>query len=345
MFIVIARVLVKHSKKKLENMKGDKEREQKKRAKGIMKALISIISVMLMFGLSWFFGAFTVGELAPFFGGLFIIFNTTQGFMLFVFFCVIGTDAREEWKNLLTCYRYRQKKNLSGPISSTSNSYSRGSTWKGRRRHRGKQRMDDTALTSDGRTSNTIRRSVGLAPYPDTEERTLIESKVPLDSHELKSVFESTDNKNFLSIYEDDNSEETALVIENDHSEKSRKPQQLPPHVYIKLRKDNYRIETIKYDIEDGLPVKVEKSYSSNDETSQDLQLISTQDSLMESIAKDLEANSTGLTLSQTQTSCEDGLTNTDSHTNYDDFLFDDHINDSSQRVLLSEDSAQITYL
>ena len=205
--------------------------------------------------------------------------------------------------------------------------------------------MDDTALTSDGRTSNTIRRSVGLAPYPDTEERTIIESKVPLDSHELKSVFESTDNKNFLSIYEDDNSEETALVIENDHSEKSRKPQQLPPHVYIKLRKDNYRIETIKYDIEDGLPVKVEKSYSSNDETSQDLQLISTQDSLMESIAKDLEANSTGLTLSQTQTSCEDGLTNTDSHTNYDDFLFDDHINDSSQRVLLSEDSTQITYL
>ena len=347
MFIVIARVLIKHSKKKLENMKGDKEREQKKRAQGIMKALISIISVMLMFGLSWFFGAFTVGELAPVFGWLFIIFNTTQGFMLFIFFCVIGTDAREEWKNLLTCYRYRQKKNLSGPVSSTSNSYSRGSTWRGRRRHKGRQRMNseshDTALTSDGRTSNTIRRSVGLAPYPD--ESTTIESKIPLDSHELKSVFESTDSKNFLSIYEDDHSEETALVIENDHPEKPRKPKQLPPHVYIKLKKDNYRIETIRYDIEDGLPVKVNESYPLKDETPQDLELIGTHDSLMESIAKDLEANSAGLSLSQTQMNCEDGLTSTETHTNYEDFLLDDHINDSSQRVLLSEDSAQITYL
>ena len=115
-------MLIIHSKKKLESIHSEKSRKQKKLSKGIFKAMISIVSVMMMFGLSWIFGAFSVSEGAIVFQWLFVIFNTTQGFMLFVFFCVIGGDARDEWKNLLTCNKYRNKVSLN---ASTTNSHSK----------------------------------------------------------------------------------------------------------------------------------------------------------------------------------------------------------------------------
>ena len=95
-FVMVTFVLVRHTSKKLIN-----EKKGKKVTQGTIKAIISIVSVMVMFGLSWLFGALSVSGGAVVFQWPFVILNTLQGFFIFLFSCVFGNDARNEWRNLL----------------------------------------------------------------------------------------------------------------------------------------------------------------------------------------------------------------------------------------------------
>ena len=102
MFILAVRVLVIHSMKK------------KKSVKSTIKTMISIVGIMVMFGLTWLFGALTVtgfGSAAASvaFQVLFVILNAFQGFFIFLFFCVFSKDARESWLELLCRGRYHSK--------------------------------------------------------------------------------------------------------------------------------------------------------------------------------------------------------------------------------------------
>ena len=67
--------------------------------------MISIMGVMALFGLMWVFGALTVREASTAFQFLFAIFNSLQGFFIFLFFCVLGKDGRELWLHVLCCGR------------------------------------------------------------------------------------------------------------------------------------------------------------------------------------------------------------------------------------------------
>ena len=68
---------------------------------------------MFLFGLQWVFGAFTIAEASTVFQWFFVIFSTLQGFFLFVFFCILGQDAREEWLNLfLVCLRKKRQRSV-----------------------------------------------------------------------------------------------------------------------------------------------------------------------------------------------------------------------------------------
>ena len=93
-FVLVLRVLMKHTIRK------SKEAKKKQQLKTTIKAMISIISIMFMFGLQWLFGALTIAEASLAFQWLFVIFSTLQGLFLFIFFCVLGKDAREEWLKL-----------------------------------------------------------------------------------------------------------------------------------------------------------------------------------------------------------------------------------------------------
>ena len=62
---------------------------------------------MFLFGLTWVFAAFTIEDGSVTFQILFVIFNAFQGFFIFVFFCVFSRDARELWKETLSCGRYK----------------------------------------------------------------------------------------------------------------------------------------------------------------------------------------------------------------------------------------------
>ena len=61
------------------------------------------MGVMALFGLTWLFGAFTVSGASIVFQTLFVIFNSLQGFFIFLFFCVFGREGRELWLKVLCC--------------------------------------------------------------------------------------------------------------------------------------------------------------------------------------------------------------------------------------------------
>ena len=84
---------------------------QKKEAlskKTILRLMISIGGVMFLFGLTWLFAilTFSAPGLRETFQALFTVSNSFQGFFIFLFFCVFNKEAREHWKELLSCGRY-----------------------------------------------------------------------------------------------------------------------------------------------------------------------------------------------------------------------------------------------
>ena len=219
LFVLVVRVLIKHSRRKIVKSK------DAKKYKGTLKTLISIVSIMAMFGLSWLFGAFTISSASIVFSWLFVIFNSLQGFVLFLFFCVIGKDAREEWKSVLTCGRSRQKKRLrrtirtkSGQEKSTANTY----------------------LTS--RKSDTIRRQAeaefGSTSFANSNAMELSAAKA------LTSIAEETEKAN--GIVETD---ETGSKLNNEYlkylqsepeaEETELKPLpelQVPPYILVRMQ-------------------------------------------------------------------------------------------------------------
>ena len=97
-FVMIATVLIKHSQKRFSS-------KDKAKPQTVIRLMISLIGVMALFGLMWVFGALTIREASTAFQFLFAIFNSLQGFFIFLFFCVFGKDGRELWLQVLCCRR------------------------------------------------------------------------------------------------------------------------------------------------------------------------------------------------------------------------------------------------
>ena len=232
MFVLVGRVLIKHGKRSIDRAKDDR----KKMVKNTLKTLLSIISVMLMFGLTWLFGALSISGAAYVFQWLFILCATTQGFILFVFFCIIGSDAREEWKRLLSCYRYKGTKQRATP--STVSSKSKGKTYQ-------------TSLSSRKMASDTIRKMAS-----DTIRKTASDTIISL-MEKAEPSFDSSaaalemndfspPQTNLIdSIMEEDSS----LVITNDLGD-AEKPEvidsEIPPQVVFRLKRSHYDLQLVE---------------------------------------------------------------------------------------------------
>ena len=52
----------------------------------------------VLLGLTWVFAILAIGELRDFFQWLFCIFNSLQGFFIFIFYTLRSTEVRREWK-------------------------------------------------------------------------------------------------------------------------------------------------------------------------------------------------------------------------------------------------------
>ena len=104
-FVVVIYILVKHAKRNISQAV-KKEQGDKKIT---IRLLISVTGVMFLFGLTWVFGALTISDASLVFQIFFVFFNAFQGFFIFLFFCVFSREARELWKETLSCGRYKSK--------------------------------------------------------------------------------------------------------------------------------------------------------------------------------------------------------------------------------------------
>lgn len=104
-FIWITSILIRHSKRKA----AQKISPIKKQT--VVRLMVSISGVMFLFGLTWCFAilTFSLPGLREAGSVLFTIFNSFQGSFIFLFFCVISKEARESWKELLSCGKYKSK--------------------------------------------------------------------------------------------------------------------------------------------------------------------------------------------------------------------------------------------
>ena len=108
MFIWVIVILVRHTRGQLERSK------EAIKPKTILRLVISISGVMFLFGLTWLFAAFTFtiadnNVLRITFQALFVVFASFQGFFIFLFFCVFNKEARESWREVLSCGKYKSE--------------------------------------------------------------------------------------------------------------------------------------------------------------------------------------------------------------------------------------------
>ncbi|XP_070557346.1 adhesion G-protein coupled receptor G2-like [Ptychodera flava] len=71
------------------------------------------ICILLLLGFTWIFAFFAVEEVTLLFQYLFCVFNSMQGFFIFIFYCLDQKDAREQWKSACSvcpCFRKKRKK-------------------------------------------------------------------------------------------------------------------------------------------------------------------------------------------------------------------------------------------
>ena len=106
LFVVVVAVLIRHYRSlRIRQVKDTKHR------RSIITLFISILGIMSLFGISWVFAALMVTLPAIRLPAqvIFAIFSSFQGLGLFVFFCIVNRDARESWKEALSCGRYTSK--------------------------------------------------------------------------------------------------------------------------------------------------------------------------------------------------------------------------------------------
>ena len=97
LFIFIAVVLIRHIRRRVL-----RKSEAGSGRKAIFRTTLSIFGLMCLFGLTWLFAILTFSSsgLRETFQVLFTLFNSFQGAFIFIFTCVLSSDAREGWKSV-----------------------------------------------------------------------------------------------------------------------------------------------------------------------------------------------------------------------------------------------------
>ena len=94
-FALITYVFFKHSKKSFVRTRKKQE---------IVLAIVRIFGVMVLFGLTWILGAFTIKGASLLFQWLFVICNTLQGVFIFLLFVVVNKNVQTEFKSFVSSH-------------------------------------------------------------------------------------------------------------------------------------------------------------------------------------------------------------------------------------------------
>ncbi len=178
-FIWVIVILVRHTRGQV------KRSSEKIKPRTVIRLLISISGIMFLFGLTWLFAALTfqIGDsnvLRTIFQALFTVFGSFQGFFIFLFFCVFNKEARESWKEFLSCGRYKSE--LLHP-SQYKNTSSAGT---GTRTHKANTGTTG-GISSTAYNSATLERAVRYEAEssPGHEKKDLTKNDSGVDSFPL----------------------------------------------------------------------------------------------------------------------------------------------------------------
>uniref|UniRef100_A0AAX7SJL8 Adhesion G protein-coupled receptor G2a n=1 Tax=Astatotilapia calliptera TaxID=8154 RepID=A0AAX7SJL8_ASTCA len=89
--------------------------------RSVMTDLRSVTGLVIILGLTWGFALFAWGPLYLPFVYLFSIFNSLQGFFVFVFHCAIKENVRRQWRTYLCCGKLRLAENSDWSRTFTQN--------------------------------------------------------------------------------------------------------------------------------------------------------------------------------------------------------------------------------
>ncbi|XP_047572542.1 adhesion G-protein coupled receptor G4 [Lutra lutra] len=130
---------------------------RKTRWQTILHDLKGTMSLTFLLGLTWGFAFFAWGPVRILFLYLFAIFNTLQGFLIFVFYCLMKESVREQWQIHLCCGWLR--------LDNSSDEDSRCGLRVGYKQERLKKTFQDKLLTPSFKSTTTSStfKSVGSA--------------------------------------------------------------------------------------------------------------------------------------------------------------------------------------
>ncbi|XP_030009686.1 adhesion G-protein coupled receptor G2 isoform X3 [Sphaeramia orbicularis] len=88
----------------------------------------SVVGITILLGLTWGFAFFAWGPLNLPFMYLFAIFNSLQGFFIFVFHCAVKENVRRQWRTYLCCGKMRLAENSEWSRTATQKTMKKSST-------------------------------------------------------------------------------------------------------------------------------------------------------------------------------------------------------------------------
>ncbi|XP_048851224.1 mucin-5AC-like isoform X2 [Brienomyrus brachyistius] len=89
--------------------------------RSLLQDLRSVAGLTVLLGLTWGFAFFAWGPVNLAFMYLFSIFNSLQGFFIFVFHCAIKENVRKQWRTYLCCGSLRLPENSEWSRTATQN--------------------------------------------------------------------------------------------------------------------------------------------------------------------------------------------------------------------------------
>lgn len=84
---------------------------------GLLRRLQNAFTISVLVGLSWIFGFFAIGSLRMTFNILFCLFNSLQGFFIFLLYCIRQEEVRATFRKWWTFVNCQSKGNSKVPAS------------------------------------------------------------------------------------------------------------------------------------------------------------------------------------------------------------------------------------
>ncbi|XP_026184066.1 adhesion G-protein coupled receptor G2 [Mastacembelus armatus] len=105
-----------------------RQNRQNLQSRTILQDVRSVAGITVLLGLTWGFAFFAWGRLNLPFMYLFSIFNSLQGFFIFLFHCLVKENVRRQWRVYLCCGRMRLAENSQWSRTATQKTVKKLST-------------------------------------------------------------------------------------------------------------------------------------------------------------------------------------------------------------------------